>query len=106
MRKGVKVQDLRVGERAEAERGKVVVVRYDLYLNRGEKIHENFTCSFAVGARKVIAGLEYGVEGMRVGGRRRIRVGPHLAYQDKGVPGRVPANGVLIFEVELVEVKD
>ncbi|PYR10045.1 MAG: hypothetical protein DMF99_13055 [Acidobacteria bacterium] len=46
--------------------------------------------TFRVGARVAIAGLEYGVEGMRVGGRRRIRVPPHLAYREEGVAGKVP----------------
>ena len=54
--------------------------------------------------RNVIAGLAYGVEGMRAGGRRRIRVAPHLAYRDAGVPARIPANAVLIFDVALLHV--
>jgi FKBP-type peptidyl-prolyl cis-trans isomerase len=53
----------------------------------------------------VIAGLEYGVEGMRAGGKRRIRVGPHLAYRDGGVPDTIPANAVLEFRVALLSVR-
>ena len=41
-----------------------------------------------------IAGLSWAVEGMRVGGRRRLRVGPHLAYREHGVPGVVPPNAI------------
>jgi FKBP-type peptidyl-prolyl cis-trans isomerase len=52
----------------------------------------------------VIPGLEYGVEGMRVGGKRRLRVGPHLGYREEGVPGVVPANAVLEFHVTLVGI--
>ena len=46
-----------------------------------------------------------GVEGMRVGGKRRIRIGPHLGYRGAGVPERVPANAVLIFELSLLDVR-
>jgi FKBP-type peptidyl-prolyl cis-trans isomerase len=57
-----------------------------------------------VGERRTIAGLSWGVEGMHVGGRRRLHVGPHLAYRDKGVPGVIPPNAKLMFEVELLAV--
>lgn len=53
----------------------------------------------------MVAGLEYGVEGMREGGTRRIRVGPHLAYRDAGVPTTIPPNAVLEFKVLLLSVK-
>jgi FKBP-type peptidyl-prolyl cis-trans isomerase len=45
--------------------------------------------------------LAWGVEGMRVGGRRRLRVGPYLAYRKNGVAGLIPPNAKLVFEVEL-----
>ena len=60
--------------------------------------------AFTLGKREVIAALEYGVEGMRVGGQRRFRAGPHLAYRDKGVEGIVPPNAVLIFDLKLLAV--
>ena len=47
-------------------------------------------------------GLFYGVEGMRVGGRRRLRVAPHLAYREAGIAGVIPANAMLTVEVEVV----
>lgn len=50
----------------------------------------------------MFAGLFYGVDGMRVGGRRRIRVAPHLAYGEAGVPGAIPPNALLTVEVEIV----
>jgi FKBP-type peptidyl-prolyl cis-trans isomerase len=52
----------------------------------------------------VIAGLERGLEGMRIGGVRKLRVSPHLAYRDTGVPGVVPPNAVFIFEIELLSI--
>ncbi len=104
MRSGVRTRDLRVGVGVVAERGATVSVRYDASLNRGERVQEGITCSFGLGRREVIAGLEYGVEGMRVGGLRRITVSPHLAYRGEGVMGAIPPNAVLIFDVELLDV--
>jgi peptidylprolyl isomerase len=50
----------------------------------------------------MFASLFYGVEGMRVGGTRRIRVAPHLAYREAGVPGVIPPNAILIVEVQVL----
>lgn len=104
MSTGIEIQDLRPGSGPAAGRGQRVTIRYTGFLNRGDKFQENITCTFRVGGREVIAGLARGVEGMRAGGLRRIRVSPHLGYGSAGVPGLIPANAVLIFEVELMEV--
>jgi len=47
--------------------------------------------------------LFYGVEGMRVGGTRRLEIAPHLAYGERGVPGSVPPNAMLIVEITILE---
>jgi FKBP-type peptidyl-prolyl cis-trans isomerase len=104
MRKGVKVEDIRVGEGAEATLDSVVRIRYDGYLNRGDPFQLNVACTIDLAHRDIIAGLRYGIEGMRTGGRRRIRVSPHLAYGAGGASDCIPANAVLIFDVELIEV--
>jgi FKBP-type peptidyl-prolyl cis-trans isomerase len=104
-RGGVEYEDLAVGDGAAADRGCTVEVEYSLFLNRGDCVQENTRYSFRIGERRVIAGLEYGVEGMRAGGKRRIRVGPHLAYRDGGVPDTIPANAVLEFRVSLLSVR-
>ena len=104
MRKGIEIEELSVGNGIRAERGKTVTIRYIGFLNRGDKFQENITCTLRVGSWEVIPGLSYGVEGMQVGGLRRVRVSPHLAYGTAGVPGLIPANAVLTFEVELLEV--
>lgn len=104
MPKGVKVRDLRVGEGAVAERGTTVTVRYDGFLRRGDRF-QSTTYTFDLSRREVIAGLRYGVEGMRVGGLRRLTVSPHLAYGGAGVPGVIPPDAVLVFEVELIDVR-
>ena len=101
---GLRIEEIRVGTGGQAERGKTVFGRYDGYLNGGDCFQKNFPFDFKVGQRCVIAGLDRGVEGMKVGGIRRIRVSPHLAYKDKGVPPLIPENAVLIFEVELLAV--
>jgi peptidylprolyl isomerase len=103
-RGGVKFEDIAVGIGAEAVRGSVVDVSYDLALNRGELLQSE-RCTFRLGERNVIAGLEYGVEGMRVGGERRLRVSPHLAYRENGIPERIPANAVLVMRVTLLNVE-
>jgi FKBP-type peptidyl-prolyl cis-trans isomerase len=101
---GLRIDELQIGDGAVAVRGARVTIRYTGYLNRGEAFQTDEVVTFAVGARNTIAGLSCGVEGMRVGGRRLLRVGPHLAYRDKGVPGVIPPNAKLVFEVELLAV--
>jgi len=105
MRAGIKLESETVGEGREAARGDTVTVAYDLSLNRGEVVQSLDLYSFTLGKRDVIAALEYGVEGMRVGGQRCFRAGPHLGYGDKGVDGIIPPNAVLIFDVKLLSVE-
>ena len=104
MLSGLRIEELLIGDGAVAGRGTRVTVRYNGYLNRGKPFQTEMVTTFAVGERNTIAGLSRGVEGMRVGGRRRLRVGPHLAYREKGVPGLTPPNAKLVFEVELLTV--
>lgn len=103
-RSGIKVISDEPGSATEAKRGDTVTVRRAIALSRGGVVLPDETTTFTIGRRHVIAGLEYGVEGMRVGGRRRFRVSPHLAYRDVGVEGTVPANAVLVFDVWLMEI--
>jgi hypothetical protein len=102
-RAGVEYEDVKQGDGAAATRGSKVEVVYDLFLNRGEQLQEDQRVTFRIGERSVIAGLEYGVEGMRAGGERRLRVGPHLAYGQKAVAG-VPAGALLEFHLTLLSV--
>lgn len=106
---GLKVKDVTEGTGAVAERGKLVTIHYRGFLNRGDLFRcshdDGAPISFVVGKREVIAGLEYGVEGMRVGGHRQLIVSPHLAYRDTEVPG-IPPNALLRFEVELLDVQE
>ena len=99
---GLKVEEKSIGDGAVAERGSSVTVEWRGWLNRGEEFGSG-TVDFEIGRRRVIAGLELGVVGMRVGGVRCLRVSPHLGYRDQQAPG-MPPNAVLNFEVRLLNV--
>jgi FKBP-type peptidyl-prolyl cis-trans isomerase len=98
-----------VGTGAEAVAGKQVTVNYVGMLPDGtvfdasSKHGQAFT--FPLGAHKVITGWDQGVVGMKVGGKRRLIVPPADGYGAQGVPGVIPANATLIFDVELVGVQ-
>ncbi|HEX6287763.1 MAG TPA: FKBP-type peptidyl-prolyl cis-trans isomerase [Herpetosiphonaceae bacterium] len=105
MPNGVDSEDLRGGEGQIAARGDWVTVRYDGYVQQGDLFQTRVTCSFRLHRRDVIPGLVYGIASMRVGGRRRIRISPYLAYGATGVPGLIPPQAVLVFDLELLGVK-
>ena len=105
-RGGVQYEDLEVGEGSTVERNSTVDVVYTLSLNRGDLVQRDMPVTFRLAERNVIAGLRYGVEGMRASGQRRVSVGPHLAYRDVGVPPRVPADAVLVFDIRLIAVRN
>lgn len=103
------IEDVEVGTGAEAAGGNGVVVHYvgnawstrqqfDASWDRGE------TFAFRLGAGEVIAGWDQGVAGMRVGGRRRIVIPPHLGYGKRGAGGVIKANETLVFVVDLIDV--
>jgi FKBP-type peptidyl-prolyl cis-trans isomerase len=106
---GVKVEEITVGTGALAARGTVVTIHYRGFLHRGDLFRSSFDegqpLRVQIGRREVIAGLERGIIGMRVGGRRRLVISPHLAYGEAGVPGVIPPNAVVIIEVELLDVQ-
>ena len=104
MPKGVKIEELKDGNGPVALRNTTVRVRYTGCLSLGDIFQKDFECTINLTRRDVIAGLRYGIEGMREGGRRRLSVSPHLGYGEVGVPGIIPPNAMLIFEVELLEV--
>jgi peptidylprolyl isomerase len=103
------VEDLAVGDGTEATAGTQVDVHYvgvswstgrqfDASWDRGQ------TFGFGLGAGQVISGWDQGVQGMRVGGRRRLTIPPHLGYGDRGAGGVIAPGETLVFVVDLLGV--
>ncbi|HEY7634413.1 MAG TPA: FKBP-type peptidyl-prolyl cis-trans isomerase [Gemmatimonadales bacterium] len=109
MPSGLRYQDVTEGKGAEAVAGHAVTVHYTGWLPDGKKFDSSrdhgqpFT--FTLGAGQVIAGWDQGVEGMRVGGRRKLVLPPDLAYGAAGAPPDIPAGATLVFDVEVLDVK-
>ena len=82
-----------------AVKGDTVEFESQAFLSRGDPAQERLTMSTRLGKRQVIAGVEQALLGMRAGGYRKVKIGPHLAYRDAGVPTRVPPNAVMIYEL-------
>jgi len=106
----LEIEDITVGDGAEAQAGQVVEVHYvgvawkdgrefDASWDRGD------TFKFKLGHRQVIPGWDQGVEGMRVGGRRRLTIPPQLAYGKRGAGGVIGPDETLVFVVDLVDVR-
>ncbi|NCG23868.1 MAG: FKBP-type peptidyl-prolyl cis-trans isomerase [Actinobacteria bacterium] len=100
------IDDLLVGDGAEAIAGQGVTVDYvgvswstgaefDASWNRGD------TFAFGLGAGQVISGWDQGVQGMKVGGRRRLTIPPHMGYGAQGAGGVIAPNETLVFVVDL-----
>jgi hypothetical protein len=107
--KGVKITELEVGTGRLAGRGLLAVVKLRMFLNNGEELWADTTPPRQVidlGRRDTVAGVRYGIEGMRSGGKRHLVISPHLAYGPEGSPGLIPPDAVLRCEVELLEVRD
>ena len=105
---GLKYKDEVVGTGAVAKPGDNVSVQYTGWLPDKTKFDSSYDrgvpFQFTLGQGQVIKGWDEGVAGMRVGGKRLLFIPPQLAYGDSGVPGVIPPNSTLTFEVELVGV--
>jgi FKBP-type peptidyl-prolyl cis-trans isomerase (trigger factor) len=76
-------------------------LRADILRQEGEKVFVDHQT--ILGKRRSIAGIERSLIGMKPGGYRKVRVSPHLTYGEKGIPGLIPANAVLVIEIWLRE---
>jgi peptidylprolyl isomerase len=107
--KELRIVDTVVGTGETAVPGKSVSVHYTGTLFNGTKFDSSVDRGqpfvFGLGAGQVIPGWDMGLQGMKVGGKRKLIIPPHLGYGAQGAGGVIPPNAVLVFDVELLEVK-
>ena len=99
---------IKIGEGETAASGQFVSVHYTGWLTDGSKFDSSKDrdepFEFSLGQRMVIAGWDEGVQGMRVGGVRKLTIPPQLGYGARGAGGVIPPNATLVFEVELLDI--
>jgi len=102
---GLKIEDLRVGQGAVAKLGRKIQVYYEGRFKSNNKVFDKANTGkgfeFILGKSDVIKGWDIGLQGMKIGGKRRIVCPPHMAYGSKGSPPAIPPNSTLVFEVVL-----
>lgn len=106
---GLKYDVIAPGTGTEATTGKVVSVHYTGWLEDGTKFDSSRDrgqpFDFVLGRGQVIKGWDEGVSGMKEGEKRKLYIPSDLGYGTRGVPGVIPPNATLIFDVELLDVK-
>jgi FKBP-type peptidyl-prolyl cis-trans isomerase len=108
---GLRYIDLKLGEGDEARPGQVVEVQYTGWLQdgNGTPFETSRDCdeplTFRVGAGDVLKGWDEGIQGMKVGGKRKLVIPPELGYGKQGAGSVVPPNATLVFEFELLAVR-
>jgi FKBP-type peptidyl-prolyl cis-trans isomerase FkpA len=107
---GLKYVDQKVGDGTEAKEGSKVTVHYTGTLESGKKFDSSVDRGkpfgpITLGKREVIKGWEEGLQGMKVGGKRKLIIPPSLGYGERGAGDAIPPNATLIFEVELLKVE-
>ncbi len=123
---GLTLLDEREGDGRIAQKGDHVVYNMRLYLNKGDevllnekqaehvpkdqmRIQDGITIidrTVRLGRREVMTGIEHALIGMKVGGYRKARISPHLAYRDNGIPDLIPPHAVLVAEIWLRAVME
>ena len=103
---GLIIEDITVGSGAEANARQDVTLHYTGWLTNGEKFDSskdrNDPFVFPLGGGRVISGWDEGVQGMKIGGKRKLTIPPELGYGARGAGGVIPPNATLVFEVELL----
>ena len=103
------IEDIIVGEGTEAVKHSIVTVNYTGWLEDGSKFDSSLNPGrepfrFTVGAGQVIQGWDQGIPGMKIGGKRKLTIPPSMGYGNRD-NGAIPANSVLIFEVDLLGIE-
>lgn len=118
-RSGIKILSEHIGSGDLVERQHVYQVRLKMWLNQGEPVRweqpwgmidrarleddgATLITDLRIDRENLFAGLFQGIDGMRIGGRRKLKISPHLAYGETGIPGRIPAQAVIIAEIEFI----
>ncbi len=104
----LQIEVIAEGEGASAKAGQRVKVHYTGTLEDGKKFDSSRDrgqpIAFTLGEGEVIKGWDQGIDGMKVGGQRKLTIPGHLAYGERGYPGVIPPNATLLFDVELVSI--
>jgi len=104
----LEIETIVEGSGVESKVGDNLTVHYTGMLEDGTKfdssVDRGTPFNFILGIGQVIEGWEKGMEGMKVGEKRKLTIPPEYAYGERGVPGVIPPNATLIFEVELLEI--
>ena len=121
---GLKLLEEREGAGTPANKGDRILFNMRLFLNKGTEVRLNDTQAthlpkemirvvdgatlidrtIVLGRREAVAGVEHSLMGMKVGGYRKVRISPHLAYRDTGIPDMIPPEAVLTVELWLREL--
>jgi FKBP-type peptidyl-prolyl cis-trans isomerase len=105
---GLQYWDIKVGLGPMAKDGDHVKVHYTGWLTTGKKFDSSVDArqpfDFTIGKGDVIKGWEEGVSGMKVGGKRQLRIPPQLAYGEQGYSGVIPPNATLVFDIQLLGI--
>jgi FKBP-type peptidyl-prolyl cis-trans isomerase len=105
---GLKYVERKLGDGKEAKAGSTVKVHYTGTLENGVKFDSSIgkdPLEYKLGDVNIIQGWNEGIEGMKVGGKRKLIIPAKLGYGEKGRLPRIPGNATLLFEIELVDVK-
>jgi FKBP-type peptidyl-prolyl cis-trans isomerase FkpA len=105
---GLQYWEIKIGAGEEAKDGDYVKVHYTGWFTDGKKFDSSVDAhqpyEFTLGKGDVIKGWDEGVTGMKVGGKRQLRIPPELAYGETGYKTIVPPNATLIFDIQLLAV--
>ena len=106
---GLQYEDIKLGEGDPATAGKTVAVHYTGWLTNGKKFDSSKDrgqpFEFPLGGGRVIKGWDEGVQGMKVGGVRKLTIPASLGYGSRGAGGVIPPDATLVFEVELLKIR-